>query len=141
MSTEGRRGREGSWHVWVAHPHSTNAPTANTAPTTPVQSKPLGGTATAASQIGNGPDKVALILPLTQNGAPSAVGTSLRNAAELAYAESGSSDLTILVKEDLISRRCTNVGLLTGYHRPSIAFSQPARLHKCRRWVEREGNG
>ncbi|WP_245504328.1 penicillin-binding protein activator [Lichenihabitans psoromatis] len=68
------------------------------APTSPVQSKPLGGI--SSSQIGNGPDKVALILPLTQNGNPSSIGTSLRNAAELAYAESGSNDLTILVKDD-----------------------------------------
>ena len=70
------------------------------APTTPVQSRPLGGTAAPATQIGNGPDKVALILPLTQNGNPSAIGTSLRNAAELAYTESGSTDLSLLVKDD-----------------------------------------
>lgn len=68
------------------------------APVSPVQSRALAGT--AASSIGSGPTKVALILPLSQNGAPSMVGTSLRNAAELAYAESGSNDLTILVKDD-----------------------------------------
>lgn len=68
------------------------------APTTAVQAKPLAGA--SSSQIGNGPDKVALILPLTQNGNPSTVGTSLRNAAELAFAESGSNDLTILVRDD-----------------------------------------
>lgn len=71
------------------------------APTTRVQSKPLASAPAAqAANIGAGPDKVALILPLTQNGAPSSVGTSLRNAAELAYAEVGSNDLTILVKDD-----------------------------------------
>ena len=71
------------------------------APTTPVQSHPLGGSASSQpGAIGNGPDKVALILPLTQNGAPSSVGQSLRNAAELAYAEAGTNDLTILVKDD-----------------------------------------
>ncbi len=70
------------------------------APTSPVQSSPLAGNAARSSAIGSGPDKVALILPLTQNGNPSSVGTSLRNAAELAYAESGSNDLTILVKDD-----------------------------------------
>lgn len=69
------------------------------APTTPVQSKPLGG-GVKASSIGTGAAKIALILPLTQNGNPSSVGTSLRNAAELAYAESGSNDLTIMVKDD-----------------------------------------
>ena len=65
------------------------------APVAPVQSKAL-----AATTIGNGPTKVALILPLTQNGNASTVGTSLRNSAELAYGESGSNDLTILVKDD-----------------------------------------
>ncbi len=69
------------------------------APTTPVQSRPLNGSA-AGQPIGHGPDRVALILPLTQNGAPSSVGQSLRNAAELAYAEAGTNDLTILVKDD-----------------------------------------
>ncbi len=51
--------------------------------------------------IGSGNIKVALILPLTSaNGQPSLVGQSLRNAADLAYSESGSNDLTILVKDD-----------------------------------------
>ena len=70
------------------------------APTTAVQSHPLGGGTADNSTIGHGPDKVALILPLTQNGAPSSIGQSLRNAAELAYAEAGTNDLTILVKDD-----------------------------------------
>lgn len=70
------------------------------APTTPVQARPLGGAATSGTTIGAGPGKVALILPLTQNGNPSGVGTALRNAAELALAESGSTDLSILVKDD-----------------------------------------
>ncbi len=80
------------------------APTAEpnlSAPTTPVRSQPLGSAASPqAGTIGSGPTKVALILPLTQNGAPSPVGQSLRNAAELAYGESGANDLTILVKDD-----------------------------------------
>lgn len=57
-------------------------------------------TGAAASTIGSGPTKVGLVLPLTQNGGPGSVGASLRNAAELAYAESGSNDLTILVRDD-----------------------------------------
>lgn len=75
-------------------------PPSLSAPTTPVQSRPLAGAAAPASSIGNGPTKVALVLPLTQGGHASAIGTALRNAAELAYAESGSNDLTILVKDD-----------------------------------------
>ncbi len=70
------------------------------APTTPVQARPLGGGAASGTTIGTGPGKVALILPLTQNGNPSGVGMALRNAAELALAESGSTDLSILVKDD-----------------------------------------
>lgn len=71
------------------------------APTTPVQSQPLGGAPSSPSAtIGSGPTRIALILPLTQNGAPSVIGQSLRNAAELAYGESGANDLTILVKDD-----------------------------------------
>lgn len=50
--------------------------------------------------IGSGEAKVALILPLTQASGPSSVGISLRNAAELAYFEAGSNDITLLIKDD-----------------------------------------
>jgi ABC-type branched-subunit amino acid transport system substrate-binding protein len=76
------------------------------APVDPVQSQPLTpptGTLAApvsSTQIGSGPVKVALILPLTQNTGPSLVGTSLRNAADLAVSEAGNSDITLLVKDD-----------------------------------------
>ena len=71
------------------------------APVSPVTSSPLGGTdAASADRIGNGPVKVALVLPLTQGSGPSVVGTSLRNAAELALSEAGSNDITLLVKDD-----------------------------------------
>ncbi len=53
-----------------------------------------------SDQIGSGPTRVALVLPLTQASGPSVVGTSLRNAAELAYTEAGGNDLTLLVKDD-----------------------------------------
>jgi len=53
-----------------------------------------------AEQIGSGPVRVALILPLTQASGPSVVGLSLRNAAELALSEAGGNDLTLLVKDD-----------------------------------------
>ncbi len=71
------------------------------APIGKVETQALPGTATGGDMIGNGSVKVALILPLTgQNGQPSAVGQSLRKAAELAYADSGGNSLTILVKDD-----------------------------------------
>jgi ABC-type branched-subunit amino acid transport system substrate-binding protein len=44
--------------------------------------------------------KVALILPLTQGGKPSAVGEALRKAADLAMAETGGNNITLLVKDD-----------------------------------------
>ena len=69
------------------------------APTTPVESQPLAGNVTGDA-IGTGPVKVALIIPLTQGGSPSVVGKSLRNAAELAVADAGSNDITLLVKDD-----------------------------------------
>jgi len=53
-----------------------------------------------SEQIGSGPARVALIVPLTQASGPSVVGTSLRNAAELAYLEAGGNDVTLLVKDD-----------------------------------------
>ena len=53
-----------------------------------------------SEQIGSGPARVALILPMTQASGPSVVGTSLRNAAELAWAEAGNNDITLLVKDD-----------------------------------------
>ena len=66
------------------------------APTTPVKSGDLAAPAGAA-----GPrPKVALILPLTQGGKPSAVGEALRNAADLAMSEAGANDIALVVKDD-----------------------------------------
>jgi ABC-type branched-subunit amino acid transport system substrate-binding protein len=67
------------------------------APTIAVESGELAPPAGGAE---NRP-KVALILPLTQGGRPSAVGEALRNAADLAMAETGASEITLLVKDDL----------------------------------------
>ncbi len=71
------------------------------APVGRVDSQPLpGAAANAPDTIGSGPVKVALIVPLTQASGPSVVGTSLRNAAELAMTEAGNNDLTLLIKDD-----------------------------------------
>jgi branched-chain amino acid transport system substrate-binding protein len=64
------------------------------APTTPVESQAL------TAPIGSGETKIALILPLTQGSGPSVVGQSLRNAAELAIAETGAGGVTLIVKDD-----------------------------------------
>jgi ABC-type branched-subunit amino acid transport system substrate-binding protein len=56
--------------------------------------------AQANEAIGGGAVKIGLVVPLTGPNGPSAVGASLRDAAKLAYADSGASDVTILVKDD-----------------------------------------
>ena len=61
---------------------------------------PDAGAAPAGSTLGTGPVKVALVAPITQNGNPSVVGASLRNASELAIEEAGANDITVLVKDD-----------------------------------------
>jgi branched-chain amino acid transport system substrate-binding protein len=69
------------------------------APVTPVQTQPLPGT--APGPAGNGSVRVAMILPLTQaSGTPSVVGASLKNAADLAASESGSSAVTFSYMDD-----------------------------------------
>ncbi|WP_414473185.1 penicillin-binding protein activator [Microvirga sp. M2] len=52
------------------------------------------------STIGNGPVKVALLLPLSGSPQGAAVAQNMRNAAELAIGEFQGSDLTLLVKDD-----------------------------------------
>ncbi|HTV33640.1 MAG TPA: penicillin-binding protein activator [Methylocella sp.] len=69
------------------------APSTQAANPTPPQPQP-------GEVIGTGPARVALILPLTQASGTSAVGTSLRNAAELAYLDAGGNDITMLIKDD-----------------------------------------
>ena len=61
---------------------------------------PVAGAAAVGESIGAGPVRVGLILPLTQGGAPSPLGASLRNAAQLAVEESGSSDITLMALDD-----------------------------------------
>jgi branched-chain amino acid transport system substrate-binding protein len=75
------------------------APDNAAAPVPQVQSAPLGAP-TVGETLGNGPVRVGLILPLTQNGGPSVAGASLRNAAQLALEESGMSDVTLMIQDD-----------------------------------------
>ncbi|MEE1611826.1 penicillin-binding protein activator [Microvirga sp. CF3016] len=69
------------------------------APGAPMQSAPP-ASAMAGTTIGNGPVKVALILPMTGAGQGAVAAQSMRNAAELALSEFQGSDLTLLVKDD-----------------------------------------
>jgi hypothetical protein len=50
--------------------------------------------------MGTGPVRVGMILPLTQNGAPSPIGVSMRNAAQLAISDSGSTSITLMIQDD-----------------------------------------
>ena len=77
----------------------STSPEISAAPVPEVQSQPLAGP-TVGEALGAGPVRVGLILPLTQNGAPSAVGVSLRNAAQLAIEESGMNDITLMIVDD-----------------------------------------
>src|SRR5574337_855317 len=63
-------------------------------PPTPAAGPPVGET------LGTGPTRVGMILPLTQNGAPSPIGVSMRNAAALAIDEFAGPYLTVMVEDD-----------------------------------------
>lgn len=66
-------------------------------PAAPAESPPANRV--SGQTIGSGPVRVALLAPLTQNGQLSVVGESLRNAAELAIADTGGTQITLLVKD------------------------------------------
>src|SRR5580693_2869394 len=50
--------------------------------------------------LGTGPVRVGMVLPLTQNGAPSPIGVSMRNAAQLAINDSGSTSIALMIQDD-----------------------------------------
>jgi branched-chain amino acid transport system substrate-binding protein len=64
---------------------------------TPVAT-PAAPSAVAGDAIGTGPVKVALVIPVTGQGA--GVGASLRNAADLAMADFQNPDIQVLVRDD-----------------------------------------
>ena len=55
---------------------------------------------TVGETLGGGPVRVGMILPLTQNGAPSPVGASMRNAARLAIDEFAAPYVTLMIEDD-----------------------------------------
>jgi branched-chain amino acid transport system substrate-binding protein len=73
-------------------PNDGGGPAATSAQ--PASAPPVGET------MGTGPVRVGMILPLTQNGAPSPIGTSMRNAAQLAISDSGSTSVTLMIQDD-----------------------------------------
>ncbi len=71
------------------------------APTPRVEPQPLAQPAATVGQTyGTGPVRVGLILPLTQNGNPSLIGQALANAAQMAIADGGAGDITLMVLDD-----------------------------------------
>ena len=71
------------------------------APTPRVDSQPLtGAPATVGQTYGTGPVRVGMVLPLTQNGAPSGIGQALANAAQMAIADGGAGDVTLMILDD-----------------------------------------
>ena len=50
--------------------------------------------------LGTGPVRVGMILPLTQNGGPSPIGVSMRNAAQLAIDGFGAPYITLMIEDD-----------------------------------------
>ena len=76
---------------------SESAPT----PTPRLDTQPLAQpSATVGQTFGTGPVRVGMILPLTQNGAPSAIGQALLNAAQMAIGDGGAGDVTLMVLDD-----------------------------------------
>jgi hypothetical protein len=65
----------------------------------PAPAQPAGGPP-VGEVLGTGPVRVGVVLPLTQNGGPSPIGVSMRNAAQLAINDSGSSYITLMVEDD-----------------------------------------
>ncbi len=50
--------------------------------------------------LGSGPVRVGMIVPLTQNGGPSPIGVSMRNAAQLAIDDFGGPYITLMIEDD-----------------------------------------
>jgi branched-chain amino acid transport system substrate-binding protein len=73
-------------------PNNAGGPAAT--PAQPANAPPVGET------MGTGPVRVGMILPLTQNGAPSPIGASMRNAAQMAINDSGSTSITLMIQDD-----------------------------------------
>ncbi len=68
------------------------------APTAPPAPRAAGPT--VGETLGSGPVRVGMILPLTQSGAPSPIGASMRNAAQLAIDEFAGPYVTLMIQDD-----------------------------------------
>ena len=64
-----------------------------------ISTPPPAGAPVVGEALGSGPVRVGMILPLTQNGGPSPIGASMRNAAQLAIDDSGASSITLMIQD------------------------------------------
>ena len=76
----------------IEMPNDAGGPPAT--PATPANGPPVGET------LGTGPVRVGMIVPLTQNGGPSPIGVSMRNAAQLAIDGFGGPYITLMIEDD-----------------------------------------
>jgi hypothetical protein len=65
-----------------------------------VSAPPSAGAPLVGEALGSGPVRVGMIVPLTQNGGPSPIGVSMRNAAQLAIDDFGGPYITLMVEDD-----------------------------------------
>jgi branched-chain amino acid transport system substrate-binding protein len=65
-----------------------------------VSAPPPAGGPLVGETMGSGPVRVGMIVPLTQNGGPSPIGVSMRNAAQLAIDGFGGPYITLMVEDD-----------------------------------------
>jgi len=56
--------------------------------------------ATVGQTFGSGPVRVGLVLPLTQGGRDSGIGQAMLNAAQMALADGGAGDVTLMALDD-----------------------------------------
>lgn len=76
-----------------------NEPTPAPAPR--VETPALASAAPPVGQtFGSGPVRVGLVLPLTQSGRDSAIGQAMLNAAQMALADGGAGDVTLMALDD-----------------------------------------
>jgi branched-chain amino acid transport system substrate-binding protein len=66
----------------------------------PASIPPPAGGPLVGETLGSGPVRIGMILPLTQNGAPSPIGVSMRNAAKLAIDEFAAPQITLMIQDD-----------------------------------------
>jgi branched-chain amino acid transport system substrate-binding protein len=66
----------------------------------PASIPPPAGGPLVGETLGSGPVRIGMILPLTQNGAPSPIGVSMRNAAQLAIDEFAAPQITLMIEDD-----------------------------------------